>query len=242
MRPVLRTPEWFTRLYRRFNNRELIERLQNSPELRTTYQRVNAVHARALLRRPIAESRFVVIDTETTGFHAYAGDAIVAIAMLELHGLDPTGRELVSLVNPGRPIPAQSSAIHGITDDQVRGAPLIGDLIHTVVEFIDDAVLVGHHTAFDVRFLNTTLSRAVGSKLRNPVLDTMLMYLGHSGRMGHYTLEEVAQHCRVEVTGRHTARGDALTAAQLFRALVPQLAELRRPVAYLLQQQESNEL
>lgn len=241
MSPLLAAPEWFTRLYRRFNNRALIERLESDPALRAAYERVNSVDPRGLLARPITESRFVVLDTETTGYGAYAGDEIVAVAMLELRGLEPTGREFHTLVNPQRPIPPESTAIHGIGDAQVRDAPSIGEVIGAVLEFIDDGVLVGHHTNFDVRFLNKTLNRLLGSKLRNPVLDTMLMYLGHSGRMGHYSLEEVAQYCRVDVTGRHTAHGDALTTARLFQCLAPRLADPARPVSFLLQQQDTNE-
>ena len=242
MSPVIQPPEWFTRLYRRFNNREVIERLENDSALHATYDRINSVDPRALLGRPIAQSRFVVLDTETTGFGVYAGDEIVAIAMLELQGLEPSGREYRTLVNPGRSIPALSTEIHGITDAQVQDAPKIGDVIVEVMEFLDDGVLVGHHTNFDLRFLNKTLDRLLGSKLRNPVLDTMLMYLGHSGRMGHYTLEDLAQYCHVDVIERHTAYGDAMTTARLFQCLAQRLADPQRPVSYLLGQQETNEL
>lgn len=241
MAPTLKAPEWFTRLYRRFNNRDLIERLERDPQLRATYERINALDPQRLLDRPIAESRFVALDTETTGFGVYARDEIVSIALLELHGLELTGRELRTLVNPRRPIPAASTEIHGITDEQVRDAPVIDEVVANLVEFLDGAVLVGHHTNFDVRFLNKTLRRLLGSQLRNPVLDTMLMYLGFSGRIGRYSLEELARYCRLPVTERHTAYGDALTAAHLFQWLAPRLADPGRPVSFLLQQQDSGE-
>ena len=186
------------------------------------------------LDRPVAETRFVVLDTETTGLYAYAGDQVVAIAVLELEGLVPTGRHWSSLVNPGRPIPAEATAIHGITDEQVAGAPALDTVLPVVDAFLADAPLVGHHTAFDLRFINRARRRAGRPPLRNPVLDTMLLYLATSGRLGHYTLEEVAGACGVTIRHRHTALGDARAAADIFACLVPRLVDPQRPLRSLL--------
>ncbi len=53
----------------------------------------------------------------------------------------------------------------------------------------------------------------------------MLLYLSCSGRVGHYTLGEVAGECRVRVEDRHSARGDAVATAQVFQCLVGRLME-----------------
>ena len=186
------------------------------------------------LGRPVAETRFVVLDTETTGLHPYGGDEVVAIAALELVGLRPTGREWGSLVNPGRPIPPEATALHGLTDADVAGAPPLEALLDAFLEFLGGAVLVGHHTAFDLRFLNRARRRRREPPLANAVIDTMLLYLAASGRLGHYSLEEVAAACGVAVEDRHSARGDARTAARLFVRLAPRLVALDRPLRALL--------
>lgn len=222
-----------TSVRRRLNPAALL----TDPHCRAMHDRLRALKPQALTRSPLAHTRFVVIDTETTGYRAYAGDEIVSIALLELQGVEPTGRELITLVNPRRPIPPESTAIHRITNADVADAPVIEDVLQDVIRFIGDSVLIGHHVPFDIRFLNKTLQQQFLCRLRHPWLDTMMMYLAVSGRMGHYTLDEVAQFCRVEICDRHTAYGDALTTAAVFKRLALYLAAGDRPVSRLIKRQ-----
>ncbi len=209
-----------------------------------TDERMMAMHRRLLALDPgllaaraLEETRFIVVDTETTGLNAYAGDEICSICLLEMRGLELTGREFDTLVNPGRPIPESTTTIHGLTDDDVRGAPVIEELMLDIADFIGDGVLVGHHVGFDIRFLNKTLRKELLCSLCNPWLDTMLLYLVQTGRVGHYTLEEVAAYAGVRLLNRHTARGDALMAARVFQALAGRLREFATPVQKLIDRQ-----
>ena len=190
-----------------------------------------------LVQKPLCETRCVVVDTETTGLNAYAGDEICSISLLEMVGLKLTGREFNSLVNPGREIPETTTEIHGLSDDHVRHAPVIEEIMLEIADFIGDAVLIGHHVGFDIRFLNKTLESELMCSLRNPWLDTMLLYLMDTGRVGHYSLEEVAGHAGVAVLDRHTARGDAMTAAQVFEVLVDRLGGFDAPLQKLIDRQ-----
>lgn len=191
---------------------------------RELHDRCVALDAKALLATPVTAARFVVVDLETTGFAAYAGDEIVQVALLEYRGLEPTGTELCSLVRPRAPIPAKATAVHGIDDTIVADAPTIDALIDDIVDFLDGAVIVGHHVAFDLRFLNRVMQRELFCRLPHPTVDTMLLYLSRSGRLGHYELDDVAGACGVPVEGRHDARGDAVIAGRIF-------AHLAAPVA-----------
>lgn len=242
MVPAFKKPEWLARFHRHLKDPALNRRLDKDPTLRALHDRISGLELKTIRSRPVRDTRFVSIDTETTGFGVYSGDAIVAIAMLELQGFEYTGRHYYSLVNPAREIPDETTRIHGIRTEDVRDAPSIEELIPAIVAFIDDAVIVGHHTNFDLRFLNKTLHKLTGCRLRNPSLDTMLMYLEHSGRMGHYSLEDVAAYCRVDITNRHTAEGDARTAADIFLALAPRLADPADSVGRLIGSQHTNEL
>ena len=163
------------------------------------------------------------MDTETTGFKAYAGDEVVSIALVELDGLEMTGEEYMTHINPGRPIPAESTSIHGIADADVADSPPLVEVLPEVLDFIGQAVVVGHHVDFDLRFLNKTCQKELLTRLYHPYLDTMLLFLSCSGRFGHYTLEQVADECGVPVADRHSARGDALTTALVFQRLVKYL-------------------
>ena len=204
------------------------------PQCYALHERVRALKPKTLTCLPVEQTRFVVVDTETTGFKVYGGDEIVSIALLELHGLEPTGREFTTLVNPRRAIPPASTAIHNICDVDVAYAPAIEEVLHDVTQFIAESVLVGHHLPFDLRFLNKSLHRKFRCRLRNPWLDTMLMYVALSGRLGHYTLEEVAGSCGVEIRDRHTARGDALMTAAMFKTLASYLTTSHCTVSRLI--------
>ena len=226
--------------------RACIAGIRNNPLLADSqahevHSRVRALNPRTLTCLPVEETRFVVLDTETTGFKVYGGDEIVSIALLELRGLEPTGREFTTLVNPGRSIPPTSTAVHNICDADVTHAPVIDEVLHVVTGFIGESVLVGHHVPFDIRFLNKALHRRFRCRLRNPWLDTMLMYVALSGRLGHYSLEDVAAYCGVDICDRHTARGDALMTAAMFKKLALNLTANSCTVSTLIKLQTRTE-
>jgi DNA polymerase-3 subunit epsilon len=218
-------------------NTEIENRLRNEPRFRQLQKYCRGTDSKYRLAEAVKETRFVVIDTETTGFHAYADDRIVSIALLEMQGLILTDKRFTSLVNPGRAIPPESTAIHHIVDADVSDAPLLEDIMIDVVEFLGDSVLIGHHLDFDLRFLNRELKRLVDCQLQNPEIDTMLLFLGYTGQIGHYTLEEVARHRKIDIQGRHTAEGDALIAANAFASLASKMVDASEPVSRLIRHQ-----
>jgi len=205
----------------------------DDPDLAALYHACRLHPGKRQLNQPVAETRFVVLDTETTGFEVFAGDEMIAIAMLEYRGYEATGEQYQTLIRPGRPIPEDSTAIHGIDDDMVREAPTIDAVLPAITRFIGDGVLVGHHINFDLRFLNKYLQQLVGCHFRNLWLDTMLLYVGYTGRLGHYTLEDVAEWCGHPVQDRHTALGDARAAADIFTTLGPRICPPEAPLRTL---------
>lgn len=223
--------EWVDRARAAANR---IVRKHTLEERQALHDRCLALDRRALLDTPVDAARYVVLDTETTGFAAYAGDEIVQIALLEYRGLEPTGEAFCTHVRPSRPIPETATEIHGITDEMVADAPPMAEVIDSVVEFMDSAVLVGHHIAFDLRFFNRVTQRELFLRLPHPTIDTMLLYLSHSGQLGHYELSEVAQACGVPLEGRHDAVGDAKIAGGIFARLARPAAEAGERVGALL--------
>ena len=211
------------------------------PRMQQLHQRLVSFKANDILHKLVAESRFVVIDTETTGFKAYAGDEICSIALIELQGTEPTGKTYSSLVDPGRPIPPESTTIHGIRDADVKGAPLIEQILIDIADFIGESTIIGHHIGFDLRFLNRILQKELLCRLKHPWLDTMLLYHAASGRVGHYCLDEVAASMNIGLENRHTAIGDARITASLFNALVERLKAATIPVGELVDKQFHSE-
>jgi DNA polymerase III epsilon subunit-like protein len=177
--------------------------------------------------------RFVALDLETTGLDPRR-DAIVSLAAIPfVEGIPGPG--YVTLVDPGRPIPPASTAIHGLTDGMVHGGPPLERVLERTDPVVGDAVLVGHHVGFDVAVL-ARARRARGlPRLRNHAIDTGRLAASLHPHWSDFRLERIADRLGVEVASRHTAEGDALTAGRIFLALVPELrARGVRTVAELL--------
>ncbi len=106
------------------------------------------------LARPL-----VVFDLETTGVNI-ASDRIVEIAILKIF---PDGREELRrhLVNPGIPIPAEVTAIHGISDEDVKDKPTFKEIAGNLNSFLQNCDLVGYNSIkFDIPVLVEEFLRA----------------------------------------------------------------------------------
>ncbi|MGL6043262.1 MAG: DNA polymerase III subunit epsilon [Sandaracinobacteroides sp.] len=103
--------------------------------------------------------REIVFDTETTGLDPRDGHRLVEFAGIELHERVPTGRHLHFYVNPGRAMPPEAEAVHGLSDSFLANKPAFGTKAADLQAFLADAVLVAHNAQFDVRFLNFELER-----------------------------------------------------------------------------------
>lgn len=99
------------------------------------------------LKRPLA-----FFDLETTGVNI-ATDKIVEISILKVN-VDNSEEVYTRRVNPGIPIPKESSMFHGIYDDDVKDAPTFKDIAQEIADFIGDADLAGYNSnKFDVPML-----------------------------------------------------------------------------------------
>jgi DNA polymerase III epsilon subunit-like protein len=177
--------------------------------------------------------RFVALDLETTGLDPRR-DAIVSLAAVPFVEGVP-GRGYVTLVDPERSIPAAATAVHGLTDGMVRGGPSLASALDAAEPVVQGSVLVGHHIGFDVAVLARARRALRLPPWRNHAIDTGRLAIALHPEWGHPSLERIAERLDVDLVGRHTAEGDALTAGRIFLALVPELTARRvRTVAELL--------
>jgi DNA polymerase III epsilon subunit family exonuclease len=186
-----------------------------------------AARAASSGQRWLADLSYAVLDLETTGLDPAGGDRVVSVAVVRVRGGTVERADAFStLVDPARPIPPTATAIHGITDEQVRGMPALLDVLPELVEYVGEAVLVGHTVTFDLAFLEPALKAAVLPSLRqHGVLDTLL--LGHAllPTFRAASLDELAGLLGVVVRDRHTALGDAVTTAEVFVRLLQLLEQ-----------------
>ncbi|MEX2223767.1 MAG: exonuclease domain-containing protein [Candidatus Rokuibacteriota bacterium] len=169
------------------------------------------------------ELTFVVFDTETTGLRPEAGDRVVSLAGVRVRGGRARRHEAFdALVDPGRSVPAESVAFHGITDEMLIGAPAIETVLPAFLSFAGSAVLVGHEASFDLRFLEPELRRLGLPSLAasRSILDTRLLSRSLHGPGESHSIEAIARRLGVTVIGRHSALGDALTTAEILVRLL----------------------
>ncbi len=174
---------------------------------------------------PLLALDAVVLDTETTSLDP-AKARIVQIGAVRIHnGALITGELFDRLVDPGVPIPPQSTEIHHISDADVAGA---GDFAAAGAEldaFVDGAVVIGHSIGYDLAILHRE-SMLAGRDFATPrSLDIRLLAQIANPELPGYSLDNLADWLGVEVKGRHSALGDAEATAGIFLALVPALRE-----------------
>jgi DNA polymerase III epsilon subunit-like protein len=164
---------------------------------------------------------FVAIDLETTGLDPRRDDVVAAAAIPFVHGHPEPG--YVTLVDPGRPIPAASTRIHGIDDARVAGAPSMDDVLPRFDAVCAGRPVVGHDVAFDLAVLARARRRRGLPSPELLALDTRRLAVAlHPGWRRDAELERVAARLGIEVSGRHTAEGDARLAGRILLALLDQ--------------------
>ena len=160
-----------------------------------------------------------VVDCETTGLDP-GRDRVISVAALRFHGLPHAPRAVLdALVNPGVPIPAAATAVHGITDAMVADAPAFRGVARRLAPLLRGAALVGHVVSFDCAVLAAEARRA-GLPWRDPpMLCTRELAAALLPAGADLELEALAARFSIALAGRHTALGDAWAAAHVFAAL-----------------------
>ncbi|MCZ7532890.1 MAG: DEDD exonuclease domain-containing protein [Acidimicrobiia bacterium] len=168
---------------------------------------------------PLSEVPFCVLDLETTGVGPDICE-ITEIGAIRYEGGVETGR-FQTLVNPQTGIPPQVTVITGITQAMVIDAPTIGEALPSFLEFLGDAVIVGHNVSFDISFLNAAAIRLGYGRLPNRSTDT----LGLARRLvqqevRNLRLSSLAAHFRSPTTPNHRALDDTIATAHIFWCLL----------------------
>jgi DNA polymerase-3 subunit epsilon len=166
----------------------------------------------------------VAIDTETTGRDPEV-DRIVEIACVRFRGGVVVER-LSWLVNPGRPIPKESSDVHGITDDAVKDAGPFAAIAHEVLTAIAGAIPVAYNAEYDRKVLVAEFARA-GLLPENPPpalrrnvewIDPLIWARELQKTEKSRTLVEVAERLGVVLDQAHRAADDAVATLEVLGA------------------------
>lgn len=176
-----------------------------------------------LAARPLRALEVVSFDTETTGLELRRGDTVISIGACRVVNTRLLASEVFDVrVDPGKPIPPASTAIHGITDADVEGAPPLPVVLPRFRDYVGDAVILAHNAAFDLLALQPP---GAGITLDMPVLDTLLISRALDASLDGHDLDSLSERYGLSFPPgtRHTALGDARVTAELWLALLPRL-------------------
>ena len=181
--------------------------------------------------RPLADYTFIVCDTELTGFDRKR-DEIVSIGAVLVRDLQiDLGATFHQYIRPRNIEHTQATLIHRITPQQLMEASPLEEVLPAFVEFMGNSLMVGHHVALDMDFLNRAARKVLGGTLSNPGIDTMRMAQGYRRVLnGHfqdeedrscsYALEDLAKEYHLPMFKPHDALEDAMQTAYLFLFLL----------------------
>ena len=128
-------------------------------------------------------------------------------------------------VNPQRPISAEITKLTGITDDMVKDAPTIENVLPEFLKFCEDTVLVAHNASFDTGFIRIAAERAGLGELHHTIVDTLELARALLPELNKHKLDIVCEHLGVTLNGHHRAVNDAEATAEVFIKFLDMLAE-----------------
>ena len=177
---------------------------------------------------PLGEVRFVVFDTETTGFDS-SQDLVIAIGAVALSGLqinvDDSFEVLIRRDSVGD---SEAVTTHGLLLRDLDEGLEEAEAVAGFLAYAKSSVLVAQHADFDVAMINHILKRKYGFELFNQVIDTASLakrlekgpYYNLAHKSGEYRLDNLLERYNIRLYDRHTAAGDAFLTAQLFQILL----------------------
>lgn len=178
------------------------------------------------LRRPIA-----FIDLETTGINVSA-DRIVEISVLKI---TPDGKEdwISTRINPEMPIPSKSTAIHGITDNDVSGAPTFREIARNLAVFLEGTDLAGYNAIkFDIPLLAEEFLRVnIDFNFRKrKYVDPQVIF----HRKEQRTLSAAYQfYCSKELKNAHSSKADTVATYEVLKAQLDRYSDLENDIEKL---------
>jgi CBS domain-containing protein len=175
---------------------------------------------------PLIAVEAVAIDLETTGLDTRIARIVQFGAATIRAGRLDSEAQIEGLVAPGVPIPPSATAIHGIADADVAGAPNPAEALAQLGAFLAGRPVIGHAVLFDLAVLAAEASRHGVERLQARFLDTRILGEIAAPALPDYNLETLCAFLGIAPEARHTALGDARTAARIFCGLIPYLRAL----------------
>ena len=171
----------------------------------------------------LSEATYVVFDVETTGLSAIYNDLIQVAASKMYKG--NIIAEFDEFINPGHPLSAFTTELTGITDDHVKNAKPLVQVLKEFQEFCKDTVLVAPNATFDVGFMNANYERHGLPKISQPVIDTLEFARNLYPEYKRHGLGPLTKRFGVALEHHHMANYDAEATGRLLFIFIKEVAE-----------------
>ena len=168
------------------------------------------------------DTTYCVFDLETTGL-SYRTEKITEIGIMKIKGGEVIDT-FSCFVNPEKHIPEKVTEVTNITDDMVKDAETIEQVLPKVLEFFGDSVLVAHNADFDIGFLKHN-AKILGHELNNTYLDTLKLAKMLFPNYKKYKLGIIAENLGIKVEVAHRALDDVDTTVKVFNVMIDMLKE-----------------
>lgn len=173
--------------------------------------------------RLLEDDTYVVFDVETTGLSAVY-DTIIELAAVKVVNGEIKER-FERFANPHHPLSSTTTELTGITDDMVKDAPEVSEVIRDFKEFIGDSILVAHNASFDMGFFYEASKKANLHDRNYPTIDTLELSRFLYPELRNHRLNTLAKKFDIELTQHHRAIYDTEATAYLFIRLMKDAAE-----------------
>lgn len=178
------------------------------------------------LKKPI-----IFFDLETTGVNI-TRDRIIEISY---HKVYPNGREETKTmkINPGMPVPPESTAVHGITNEDLADCPTFREVAKEIARDFEGCDIAGYNSnRFDVPLLGEEFLRADVDidLMRHKAVDVQVIF----HKMEQRTLSAAYQfYCNKDLTDAHSAEADTLATYEILEAQLDKYPSLENNIEFL---------
>ena len=169
------------------------------------------------------DEEYVAFDLETTGLSS-VNDRIIEIGAVIMRGKDEIKR-FQTFVDPERSLERRIVDLTGISDDMLRGAPKIEEVLPQFIKFVGDRVLVAHNADFDTGFIRAECERQ-GIPYTFTSADTLVLSQNLMPQLGKFKLDIVANALSLPEFNHHRAADDAVICGMIMERFFGMLEEI----------------
>lgn len=151
-------------------------------------------------------SDYIIFDIETTGLDS-SYDEIIEIGAIKVKN-NKIVSKFNSLVKPKNEIDEYITELTGITNEMVKDAPTIEEILPDFMNYIGNNILIGHNVNFDINFIYDNLYRNKFDVLTNDFIDTMRISRKLLPELPHHRLIDLAKYFKIDSTNNHRSLKD----------------------------------